>query len=215
LISEADFNDFFHQAVDLLLKDSRKDPSALEAREEAEYLLVEILVGVGKQNALGLSDGKRKEVTRELQDIQRCASDLVDALDSLGLSTLMRLSHGIEEYYSESEKPSDVKFRERCQDLAKIAKKLIPGSPGPGRPFAQDKFFSVMLLYEIFDRYRPGQASTYDDGDFKRFCEMLYEAMTGEREPNLTRSIKRCLAVQKLQKQRAHSDSKRNLGFEA
>ena len=59
-----------------------------------------------------------------------------------------------------------------------------------GRPPQTEKLLAVRLCFLLFDKYRPGEASAYGDGDFNRFCELMYEVATDTSEPHMLRSIK-------------------------
>ncbi len=71
-----------------------------------------------------------------------------------------------------------------------IEQKESPEVKRGGRPKKTEKLFAVRLCFQLFDRYRPGEASTYEGGDFNRFCELMYEVATDTSEPHMLRSIK-------------------------
>ena len=59
----------------------------------------------------------------------------------------------------------------------------------------------VAGCYKLFQLYRPGEATTSDDGEFHAFVSYVYELSTGEEDEDLGRPIREHLQKVKQSRQ--------------
>jgi hypothetical protein len=190
--------EFLEEAVSILLKGHVGDMSNFEAIERIGRDIEWGGRMIMEQYHLRQTDGVLKRTNDELKRIASSAKELATAICEASPETFARLvlirlekserDYGAADFFA---------FAEKCASLYHMADKRIVENKYTGRPRATHQLLSVLFLCEIFEKHRPGEATTYDDGDFAQFCEVMFQMYSKEREPDLSRAIKNAVKVKR------------------
>ena len=139
-----------------------------------------------------------KEVRNDLRKIAgrlSQAADLFEGLDHPAFRALVNV--GMDPDYlkalSEGAHSFPVSFMRRLSSLADDANKELASHGAGAWPLATKREFIVECL-TVFDRYRPGEASSKAravGGDFHEFVALVFTVATGEQASDFESSIKR------------------------
>jgi len=158
-----------------------------------------ILNGIKLQSLVRMTEGKRRQLTDELGRIERAGQEFGKSLIEASDETNTHLMIAIKEKFPKAKADHLILIGKRSVALSIWAKQVLdllivwkesPEVKRGGPPKKTEKLFAVRLCFQLFDRYRPGEASAYEGGDFNRFCELMYEVATDTSEPHMLRSIK-------------------------
>ena len=87
---------------------------------------------------------------------------------------------------------------------AKLNLSLTGPSSGQKASTMPPKRSLALRCIEIFERYRPGEASTTTGGHFRTFVSRVYEIATGEQDADLEKAVKEAVKLVKKRGLPAH-----------
>jgi hypothetical protein len=142
---------------------------------------------VGRLN-VALRKGRR--------DLRKAAADVAKDIDGLLANLELKLTHPLAPL-------SDPGLISRIERLREVCKKQMLVRPKPGRPSPKDelKRGCAAGAYHLVRRLSRRRIVSSPGGAFLRITELLYEALTGEREANCTRACMWMLDTARPKKQ--------------
>ena len=201
MLEEIDKIEILEEICSILFKNT--DPNTLSDPKIQDIVggqIANIQNGINSLFLVRMSEGKRKQVINELGRIERAGKEFGKSLIDASDETYTHLMMAIKEGYPKARADRILSmggisitlsmWTKQVLDMFIEQKESLEVRRG-GPPQKIEKLFAVRLCFLLFDKYRPGEASTYEGGDFNRFCELMYEVATDTSEPNMLPWIKR------------------------
>lgn len=189
----------------------------LKCHEEIDKSAIEeASLGIATSFAVlqGADKIRLKQVRDDLREIKVRALDLAEHLRSVNYVTasffnLRRFWQNVlpKQYRINWSLAGPQNFAKILDDMAQTSDQILSQLPqkGPGDsaefyPLAKQQFVTDCLHY-LFDRYRPGEATTTVDSDFQNMVSIVYEIATG-KEIDLEWPIKQVIKARRLPKRK-------------
>ena len=168
-------------------------------RRKPEDIASDIL---GAAAPYALHDGEAplsvSRMRKQLVKLNRETTSLLKTLDALHNQTVAALKVRIHPPQRANRFFSDL--RDLLPELSSATQTLLSDLPDKaekkeGTELWPDSLKSQLVwdCFEIFEKYRPGEASTTTGGDFRDFVSRVFEITTGKRDADLERPVKEVL----------------------